>query len=123
MKEKKKNILSPLQQEGNKIKTTSEGYPLYPADEDIYNQDVEEENINPEDVSKWKEPNQMDNEEQANEKDPITIGFDKDKSGEDLDVPGSELDDEQEATGSEDEENNYYSIGGDNHNDLEEDKD
>jgi hypothetical protein len=28
----------------------------------------------------------------------------------------------QEEIGSEDEENNYYSIGGDNHNDLEEDK-
>jgi hypothetical protein len=33
----------------------------------------------------------------------------------------SELDDKQEEIGSEDEENNYYSIGGDNHNDLEED--
>jgi hypothetical protein len=42
-------------------------------------------------------------------------------SGDDLDVPGSELDDEQERIGSEDEENNYYSIGGDNHNDLDED--
>lgn len=39
---------------------------------------------------------------------------------EELDVPGSELDDEEELIGSEDEENNYYSIGGDNHNDLEE---
>jgi hypothetical protein len=29
-----------------------------------------------------------------------------------------ELDDKQEEIGSEDEENNYYSIGGDNHNDL-----
>ena len=37
-----------------------------------------------------------------------------------LDVPGSELDDQQESVGSEDEENNYYSIGGDDHNDLEE---
>jgi len=37
-------------------------------------------------------------------------------------VPGSELDDEQEAIGNEDEENNYYSLGGDNHNDLEEDQ-
>jgi hypothetical protein len=27
-----------------------------------------------------------------------------------------------EAMGSEDEENHYYSIGGDNHNDLEEDR-
>jgi hypothetical protein len=39
----------------------------------------------------------------------------------DLDVPGSDLDDEQEDIGSEDEENNFYSIGGDDHNDLEED--
>ncbi len=37
-----------------------------------------------------------------------------------LDVPGSELDDEQQSVGSEDEENNYWSLGGDNHNDLEE---
>lgn len=35
-----------------------------------------------------------------------------DFSGEDLDVPGSELDDAQEAKGSEDEENNVYSLGG-----------
>jgi hypothetical protein len=32
-----------------------------------------------------------------------------------LDVPGSELDDAQEMIGSEDEENNFYSLGGDNH--------
>jgi hypothetical protein len=32
-------------------------------------------------------------------------------TGDDLDVPGSELDDEMEDTGSEDEENNYYSRG------------
>lgn len=42
-------------------------------------------------------------------------------SGDDLDVPGAELDDDAEAAGSEDEENNSYSIGGDNHEDLEED--
>ena len=41
-------------------------------------------------------------------------------SGED--VPGSELDDADEAIGEEDEENNYYSLGGDDHNDLEEDQ-
>ena len=41
-------------------------------------------------------------------------------SGDDLDVPGSELDDQQESIGSEDEENNYYSLGGDDHNDLDE---
>ncbi|GAB3217721.1 hypothetical protein J0A67_01090 [Algoriphagus aestuariicola] len=32
-----------------------------------------------------------------------------DFAGEELDVPGSELDDDQEAIGSEDEENNLYS--------------
>ena len=46
--------------------------------------------------------------------------FNDDLSGGDLDVPGSELDDEEEKIGSEDEENNSYSIGGDMHNDLEE---
>jgi hypothetical protein len=40
-----------------------------------------------------------------------------DMAGEDLDVPGSELDDQNEAIGSEDEENNSYSIGGDRHED------
>ncbi|RFM36742.1 hypothetical protein [Chitinophaga silvisoli] len=34
-------------------------------------------------------------------------------SGEDLDVPGSELDDDNESQGAEDEENNPYSVGGD----------
>jgi hypothetical protein len=38
----------------------------------------------------------------------------------DLDVPGADLDDKDEEIGEEDEGNNYYSIGGDNHNDLEE---
>lgn len=43
--------------------------------------------------------------------------------GDDLDVPGAELDDADEGVGEEDEENNYYSLGGDNHDDLEEDRD
>ncbi|HEY8388469.1 MAG TPA: hypothetical protein VIK74_07685 [Parasegetibacter sp.] len=33
----------------------------------------------------------------------------------DLDVPGAELDDNNEEIGEEDEENNYYSLGGDQH--------
>ena len=40
-----------------------------------------------------------------------------DMVGSDLDVPGSELDDENESIGSEDEENNNYSLGGDRHED------
>ena len=43
-------------------------------------------------------------------------------TGDDLDVPGAEADDENEEIGEEDEENNYYSLGGDAHEDLEEDK-
>lgn len=34
------------------------------------------------------------------------------ESGDELDVPGSEEDDENEAIGEEDEENNSYSLGG-----------
>ncbi|TXD72116.1 hypothetical protein [Aequorivita antarctica] len=92
-----------------------EGYPTYPPSEDIYNKEKEETELNPEDPSKSKTPNEA--EGTPNEK-----GFKDDKSGNDLDVPGSELDDQQESVGSEDEENNYYSLGGDNHNDLDEDK-
>jgi len=40
-----------------------------------------------------------------------------------LDVPGAELDDKAEKMGEEDEENNYYSLGGDAHNDLDERED
>lgn len=41
----------------------------------------------------------------------------------DLDVPGSELDDDNEDVGEEDEENNYYSLGGDRHENQEENPD
>ncbi len=93
------------------------GYPVYPAKDDIYNNATDEKNLNPEDLSKIKSANEMTEGEKRNEKD-----FRDDKSGDDLDVPGAELDDEMEDVGSEDEENNYYSLGGDNHENLEEDK-
>ncbi len=80
-----------------------ENIPVYPASEDIYRQAKEEQDIDPENISATKAPNDSTVEEN------------------DLDVPGAELDDDEEIIGSEDEENNYYSTGGDNHNDLEED--
>ncbi|MEI9918495.1 MAG: hypothetical protein WDO14_06805 [Bacteroidota bacterium] len=43
-----------------------------------------------------------------------------DFTGEDLDTPGTELDDDQEEVGSEDEENNNYSVGGDDKENLTE---
>ena len=45
-----------------------------------------------------------------------------DMTGEDLDVPGSSDDDADEDIGEEDEENNYYSLGGDLHESQEENK-
>jgi hypothetical protein len=87
-------------------------YPLYPSNEDVYSQ-FKEEDINP-DLNMRES---VDRPGKRNEKD-----FEEDMSGSDLDVPGSELDDEQENIGSEDEENNYYSLGGDDHENLEEDK-
>jgi hypothetical protein len=45
-----------------------------------------------------------------------------DCNGNDMDIPETELDNTDEAMGSEDEENNHYSLGGDNHNDLGENK-
>lgn len=112
----KEKIIIPLKNDEEKL-DAGDGYPFYPANEDIYNQLVEEENIDPENLSQMKNPNQDNERETANEKD-----FEEDKSGDDLDVPGAELDDEQEDIGSEDEENNYYSLGGDNHNDLDENR-
>jgi len=89
----------------------------YPPKEDIYNQLKKEIDINPEDISKKKISIEVNNSSKLNQKD-----FEEDMSGGDLDIPGVELDDQQESVGSEDEENNIYSIGGDNHNNLEEDK-
>lgn len=99
----------------NEPKEKKDGYPKYPENEDIYNQLDKESDINPEDISK-KKPLEIDEDPEWNE-----VDFDLEHPGQDLDVPGSDLDDEQEKVGSEDEENNYYSIGGDDHNDLEED--
>jgi len=77
--------------------------PIYPEDEDIYKKEKE---VSLEDEDKSR----------------LELLQGKDKTGNDLDVPGSELDDADEEVGEEDEENNYYSLGGDDHNDLEEDK-
>ena len=88
-------------------------YPYYGESEDIYTQSKEEQDIDPEDSSK----NKSENENLKRQ--PISADFNM--YGSDLDVPGSELDDEQENIGNEDEENNYYSLGGDDHNELDED--
>jgi hypothetical protein len=80
------------------------GYPEYSADEDIYSKENKESlnvDLLPDEFAAKQIPSADDG----------------------LDVPGSELDDSSEAIGEEDEENNYYSLGGDNHNNLDEDQD
>lgn len=101
-------------QTDNKEENSLPGYPIYPDSEDIYRNFLEEEEINPEDTSKTKDPNSTNT---IRRKD-----LDDEQSEKDLDIPGSDLDDHQEDIGSEDEENNYYSLGGDDHIDLEEDQ-
>jgi hypothetical protein len=113
MKEKKDHTGLPNKKSGNEEQNEKQGYPLYPANEDIYNKFLEEKNVDPEDITRKKEPTV---EEDLDEKNKGAV-----KIGSDLDVPGSELDDELEDIGSEDEENNYYSLGGDDHTDLDED--
>jgi len=112
MKNQSSKTKPPDRQADKKSKIDMPGYPLYPADDDIYGKFKEEKNIDPDDISKTKDSSDKNKTGKSNEKD-----FVEDESGSDLDVPGSELDDEQEKIGSEDEENNYYSLGGDDHDD------
>ena len=109
---KKKNNSKSTENTSNRDKDDNiEGYPIYPKNEDVYEKFEEESEINPEDISKTKSFQSSNAiRQEALDKKHIL-------SGKDLDVPGSELDDVQEAIGNEDEENNYYSLGGDNHED------
>ena len=109
--DKNKDKLIPSDSQTEKKKSDSEGYPLYPKSEDIYENFEEETDINPEDTSKTKSSNS------SNALRREELDDDNEIMGEDLDVPGTELDDAQEAIGNEDEENNYYSLGGDKHDD------
>ncbi len=88
------------------------GYPVYPAGQDIYSKEEKAANLNPDDNSEISvvKPGTKWNEED----------YDSTLSGDDLDVPGSENDDGDDTPGKEDEENSYYSIGGDDHADLDE---
>ncbi len=90
------------------------GYPSASFELDINSKLKEETEIDPENITE-KKSSEIDLNG-TNEK-----NYTDDYSASDLDIPGSELDDDDEAIGSEDEENNHYSLGGDNHNDLDED--
>jgi len=116
--EKDTEKLTPASKESNSEETKNEeqeypGYPIYPKSQDIYNQSTEL-NLNADDLS--INNIEVDDLGKRNE-----LDFCEDMTGEDLDVPGSKDDVAIANFGKEDEENNYYSLGGDNHNDLEED--
>jgi|HubBroStandDraft_5_1064220.scaffolds.fasta_scaffold189282_2 hypothetical protein len=86
-------------------KTKVYGDPAYDAADDIYSKSKKVESVDADDNPKLEK-----------------IKSKKKQGDSDLDIPGSELDDADEAIGEEDEENNFYSLGGDDHNDLEEDQ-
>jgi hypothetical protein len=94
------------------------GYPVYPEDEDIFSVYREEKDLDPEEIPEAEDLLAEYIIAGKTEKN-VNDGF----AGDDLDIPGSELDDKMEYLGSEDEENNYYSLGGDDHDDLEEEQD
>lgn len=81
----------------------------YPPSEDIYNRLEEATEIDPEDISKKKIPIWPQKKNMHD--------FAEDLTGDDLDVPEYDAGD----ISNEDEENSYYSLGGENHRNLEED--
>jgi hypothetical protein len=88
------------------------------VDEDLASPPESEFDLTPEDLEALgpKDLSMDMGEDEALKHRTLPVDF----AGEDLDVPGTEEDDDREANGSEDEENNTYSIGGDRHEDLEE---
>lgn len=111
------------------------GYPRYPDKEDIYrnadkvsleeSKNLSQRTSNQKIQGASRPENQLGESEAEKENKRIftdrqdddwnEANFDQNHTGDDLDVPGSEADDAQEAIGEEDEENNYYSLGGDRH--------
>ncbi len=91
------------------------------TEEDLLALDAAEQNMDTIDSSNLIHSS-LDNVD--NEGDPLNedSSLMQDMTGESLDVPGSSADDADERIGEEDEENNYYSLGGDNHESQEENK-
>lgn len=128
------------------------GYPRKGAKEDVYSNEKELQNVDPDKPDTPKKDAALNEDKDVKPADPVEFidsanvpgsqaaphktapdaeseGQQNDikpgdtemtysrgrRAGEDLDVPGAELDDDQEKRGAEDEENNYYSLGGDRH--------
>jgi hypothetical protein len=89
--------------------------------EDLRMLDAAEQNMDTDDSNNLQQSS-LDNED--DDGDPLNEdgSLNTDMTGESLDVPGSSDDDADENIGEEDEENNYYSLGGDLHEGQEENK-
>jgi hypothetical protein len=143
MKENKKSNGKTSTQSQKEEDKKFPGYPHYPKDEDVMNgaEEVYETSF---DTEKEEEVSPAFRPKTDLDEDPemeIVDGTEADVTEEDLDelerdglqdrnfhpdeidVPGAELDDAQEEIGEEDEENNYYSLGGDDKENLEENPD
>ena len=84
------------------------------------NENLKEMNYSPEnDIFNQEEHVSLD----GNGNPILNKNTDQERLGDDLDVPGSSADDAMEAIGSEDEENNFYSLSDneDNHEETNED--
>ena len=84
MKDNNTNRNLPVKQIAKEVGEKLTGYPASPDGDDIYNKYQEEKDIDPEDISKLKDLNEVKNMDPNNEK-----NFSDDDSGNDLDVPGS----------------------------------
>ncbi len=75
---------------------------VYPPGKDILNTTFKEDESMPDDGAVINDATNAENEKNS-------IDF---TAGSDVDIPNSELDEEQVAIGSENEENNYHDLGG-----------
>lgn len=100
----------------------TKGYPSYPKSEDIYQQHEAEEEIDPNDPAEEKDETDSNAKRQL----PLDKLVEKDNlkaKVEGLDIPGENLEETDDAMGDVDEENQYYSLGGERHEGLEESED
>lgn len=142
---KQKPVTKPGPGHWNKEEDPLPGYPHYPGGEDIMNSgkqhvgiDIEnpehvvvKQDLLPVDETQLEQPETdmiPGTNADVTEEEVIALGdketdldegddevFPREIPDEEMIVPGAELDDASEEIGSEDEENNYYSLGGDNH--------
>jgi len=113
MKNNENDSTKTIQEIVNKLNSGSEGYPVYPESEDIYNKFKKEKKIDPEDITKTKELVIVRKENVEDFSEAVIIN--------DLDIPGFESEEIEEVAGIEDEENNYLSQEENDHIEPEED--